>query len=157
MIDCLREAGYTFEHPAHLNESDIDTLMVIEEEAFPVDHYTRAQLLEEYEQDPGLFIVARNRVCNPVGYVSGAIDTEVGIVMSVAVKRDVRGFGIGSGLVGLMTDYLKSKGAQRLEAYARVDNVVSALVLGRFGFVVVDRVEDYYKDNSPALHFRARV
>src|SRR5690348_9297608 len=101
---------FSFEHPAILKESDVDTLLVIEQEAFPIDCYNREQLLEEYEKDPMLFIVSRNRDQIPVGYVSGNLEEQVGTVVSLAVDRRVRKMGIGNRLCGLMIDYLIDSG-----------------------------------------------
>lgn len=151
MIDHLCEVRYSFQHPANLSETDIEVLLAIEQDAFPIDFYNREQLLEEYQGDPWLFIVTRDKNNNPVGYVSGSIRDKIGDIVSIAVEKSLRGQGIGSCLTGLMIDYLRVRGAQRFEAHTRVDNMVSIRLFSKFGFVVVDRIEDYYRDRSPAL------
>ena len=151
MIDRLHEIGYSFQQPAVINDSDVETLLGIENEAFPTDSYNRDQLLEEYKKDPMLFIVARDVNKVPVGYVSAYIRDTTGCIVSIAVERNLRGSGIGSCLNSLMVDYLKSIGARLIKAHVKETNQGSIRFFERFGFVVVDRVEDYYQVGSSAL------
>lgn len=151
MIDRLHEIGYSFQQPAVINDSDIKTLLGIENEAFSTDSYNRDQLLEEYQKDPMLFIVARDANRVPVGYVSANIKDTTGRIVSIAVERSLRGLGIGNCLNGLMVDYLKSKGARLIKAHTRETNQGSIRFFERVGFVVVGRVENYYQVGSAAL------
>lgn len=157
MIDRLVEAGLSFQHPAVLNDLDVDRLLVIERNAFPIDFYNREQLLEEYLADPRMFIVARDREVMSVGYVSGDIKESIGSIVSVAVDPSLRGQGIGSCLTRLMMDHLTNCGVKLIEAHTREDNKGSIRLLGNFGFVIQNRVESYYRDGSSALLLRARL
>lgn len=157
MIDRLREFGYSFEQPPNLDDSDIAALLIIERESFPIDYYTREQLLEEYEVNPWLFVVARDSNNNSIGYTSGNLRGETGELVSVAVERSLRGIGIGSSLTSLLIEYLEGRGAKNLEAHTRIDNEPSLRMLNRFGFTVVSQIDDYYRDNSPSLLLRRAV
>lgn len=151
MINRLVEAGYSFQHPAVLNDFDVEALLQIERDAFPIDYYNKEQLLEEYEKNPLLFIVSRDKTNTPVGYISGDIKGIIGSIVSIAVRKDLRSLGIGSCLNRLMVDYLESMGTQTLQVHTREDNQGSVRLFERFGFAITDRVEGYYRDGSPAL------
>ncbi|MGQ9759718.1 MAG: ribosomal protein S18-alanine N-acetyltransferase [Candidatus Methanomethylicaceae archaeon] len=128
---------------------DLEEIYEIEKASFS-DPYPPA-LLKAFFFHPGAYLVAvlERRV---VGYTIGIIRFKsLGHVVSIAVKKDLRGRGIGKNLLTEIINRLKAMGAKKIRIEVRESNTVAISLYRKMGFVEKERVVGYYPDGETAL------
>lgn len=129
--------------------NDLNEIYEIEKEAFK-DPYPKA-LLKAFFYHPGVYIVA---TCEGkvVGYAIGIIRFHsLGHVISLAVKKEFHGKGIGKKLLGELMRRLGSIGAKKIRIEVRESNEVAINLYKKMGFVEKNKIPGYYPDGESAI------
>lgn len=137
--------------PEPITVGDLESLMDLENSAFPIDHWSEELMMQHFREHPEGFRVIRagKRV---VGYIfiDKISDTE-GLISSVAVLDEFRGLGLGETLVRLGMDLLKQQGFTRIILRTRVDNEPMKALTKKLGFQVRKTITNFYAENGDAL------
>ncbi|NHV61088.1 MAG: ribosomal protein S18-alanine N-acetyltransferase [Candidatus Verstraetearchaeota archaeon] len=129
--------------------NDLNEIYAIEKESFP-DPYPKP-LLKAFFFHPGAYIVAvvEKKV---VGYAIGIIRyRSLGHVISIAVRKDFRGKGIGKKLLNELIDRLFAMGAKKIRIEVRESNEIAINLYKKVGFVTKEKIIGYYPDGETAL------
>jgi ribosomal protein S18 acetylase RimI-like enzyme len=86
-----------------------------------------------------------------VGYSLARNAFGVGYLYSNAVLPEYRGRGIGIKMVQTRVSRLETIGCRLIQAHTTLDNRASAYVLKKCGFIPVQYVPDFYRDNVDAI------
>ena len=138
---------------------DIDPVLELEKELFPVDAWSRGMFWSELAHARGPEATRRYLVaCDGdrlVGYAGLAASGDLGDVQTIAVRRDQWGTGLG-GL--LLTELLRAASdfdCAEVMLECRVDNVRAQKLYERFGFEPIGFRRGYYQPgNVDALVMR---
>ncbi len=131
----------------HMRESDLDSVMEIEQASFPTPWSRNAFLSEITENRRACYLVARENG-RVAGYVGIWIILDEGHVTNLAVHPDFRRQGIGEQLMLAIMAYARSRGARRITLEVRVSNLVAQNLYRKLGFVSVGTRPGYYHDNG---------
>ncbi len=85
-----------------------------------------------------------------VGYVTVMDMGEDAKVMSIAVKKEFRGMGIGSKLMDEAINWCKIRGKKRLLLEVRISNFVAQNLYKKKGFRIIGITPKYYSDGEDA-------
>jgi len=85
-----------------------------------------------------------------VGYVVVSYREEEAKIMSLAVKKEFRGRGIGKMLLKEVIKNARGKGVKRLTLEVRVSNRVAQELYKKMGFEIAGILESYYSDGESA-------
>ncbi len=139
---------------------DIPAVIDINAETLP-EHYTDYFYYEILAVFPETFLVAE-RDGAVIGYVMCRIEygfshlrrlglARKGHIVSVAVKEQHRGKGVGTMLMRASQDEMTKKAATECYLEVRVSNSGAISLYQRLGYKVSGRLEAYYKDGEAAL------
>jgi ribosomal-protein-alanine N-acetyltransferase len=139
---------------------DIAAVIEINSETLP-EHYSDYFYYEILSEFPETFLVAElgGRV---VGYMMCRIEygfshlrrlglARKGHIVSVAVREEHRGRGVGSMLMRSCQEEMVKKTATESYLEVRVSNTEAIALYQRLGYKVSGRLEAYYKDGEAAL------
>ena len=139
---------------------DVQAVITINEEALP-EHYSDYFYYEILSEFPETFLVADLEGA-VIGYVMCRIEygfshlkrlglARKGHIVSVAVKEQHRGKGVGTVLMRASHDAMLGKSATETYLEVRVTNTEAIALYQRLGYKVTGRLEGYYKDGEAAL------
>ncbi|RUM33790.1 MAG: ribosomal-protein-alanine N-acetyltransferase [Archaeoglobus sp.] len=96
-----------------------------------------------------IFVAEINR--KVVGYVT-VMETEEGNakIMSIAVKKEYRGLGIGSKLLDEAIRWCKTRGKRKVLLEVRTSNFVAQELYKKKGFKIIGVTPNYYSDGEDA-------
>ena len=137
--------------PEPITVGDLESLMDLENSAFPIDHWSKDLMMRHFRENPEGFRVIRvgKRV---VGYIfTDRISDTEGLISSVAVLEEFRGLGLGETLVRLGVDLLKKQGFMSIIVRTRVDNEPMKALAKKLGFQVRKTIPNFYTENGDAL------
>ena len=129
--------------------ADVDAVMEIERASFPTDAWSEAAMRETFEA--GDAFVAEDADADAViGYAAvlapaGSGDADV---LTIAVREEHRGEGVGAALLGHMLETASTRGASRVFLEVRADNPVAQHLYDSRGFRVVGRRPRYYQPDG---------
>lgn len=128
--------------------NDLDSIYMIELESFP-DAYPKA-LLKAFFFIPGCIIVAESGD-GIIGYAIGIFrEDSTGHIVSIAVKNQRRGKGIGSALLSSLLKRFERNNMRKAALEVRKSNIKGKLLYEKFGFKKIGEVERYYQDSESA-------
>lgn len=88
-----------------------------------------------------------------VGYVvTMDLDQIRGKIVSIAVRKEFRGSGIGEHLMKRAIERLKEKGKKEIALEVRVSNYVAQNLYEKLGFKIVETIPNYYSDGEDAYY-----
>lgn len=88
-----------------------------------------------------------------VGYVvTMDIDKSTGKIVSIAVRKEFRGHGIGEALLKEAIRRLKARGKTKVALEVRVSNKPAQELYRKIGFKIVDTIPGYYSDGEDAYY-----
>ncbi|MEM0351210.1 MAG: ribosomal protein S18-alanine N-acetyltransferase [Archaeoglobaceae archaeon] len=88
-----------------------------------------------------------------VGYVvTMEVDKVTGKIVSIAVRKDFRGRGIGEALLRKAIERLRSRGKTRITLEVRVSNKPAQELYKKLGFKIMDTIPSYYSDGEDAYY-----
>jgi [ribosomal protein S18]-alanine N-acetyltransferase len=139
---------------------DIQSVININAETLP-EHYSDYFYYEILAEFPETFLVAELDG-SLMGYVMCRIEygfshlkrlglARKGHVVSIAVKEQHRGKGVGTMLMQASQQAMLAKGATESYLEVRVTNSEAIALYQRLGYKVSSRLEAYYKDGEAAL------
>lgn len=93
-----------------------------------------------------------------VGYVvTMDLDQFRGKIVSIAVKKEFRGSGIGEYLMKRAIERLKEKGKKEISLEVRVSNKIAQKLYEKLGFKIVETIPSYYMDGEDAYYMVLRL
>ena len=142
------------------DRDDVATVIKINEETLP-EHYSDYFYYEILAEFPEAFLVAELGGA-VVGYVMARIEygfshlkrlglSRKGHIVSIAVREQHRGQGIGSLLMEKAQEAMAAKGATESYLEVRVSNGEAINLYQKLGYRTAGRLEAYYKDGEAAL------
>jgi len=92
-----------------------------------------------------------------VGYVvTMELDKLRGKIISLAVKKEFRGSGIGEYLMRRAIERLREKGKKEIALEVRVSNKIAQKLYEKLGFKIVETIPNYYSDGEDAYYMVLR-
>lgn len=148
------------------DRDDVPSVIEINEETLP-EHYSDYFYYEILAEFPEAFLVAE-RGGAVIGYVMARIEygfshlkrlglSRKGHIVSVAVREQHRGQGVGSLLMLKAQEAMGGKGAGESYLEVRVSNLEAINLYQRLGYRTTGRLEGYYKDGEAALVMAAPI
>ncbi len=87
---------------------------------------------------------------NVVGYISVMDMNDSSKIISFAVKKEFRGYGVGSMLMDTAIQKCKERGKKSVMLEVRVSNERAQKLYKKKGFKVIDVIPGYYRDGEDA-------
>jgi len=142
------------------DREDVQAVININMEALP-EHYSDYFYYEILGEFPETFLVAEFEG-SLVGYVMCRIEygfshlkrlglARKGHIVSIAVREQHRGKGVGTMLVHAAQEAMEEKTATESYLEVRVTNGGAIALYQRLGYSITSRIEAYYKDGEAAL------
>lgn len=134
---------------------DLEDLVLLETAGFPIDSFTRRQLLYLITKAQGICLVEEDG-----GRILGMLvllwrrNSGSGSIYSVVVDPKVQGKGIGKRLMHEAEVIARQKGLKRLTLQVRLDNAVAIGLYKKLGYTEGGYLPQYYSDGQTAIHFR---
>ena len=139
---------------------DVQGVIEINAETLP-EHYSDYFYYEILSEFPETFLVAELGGAL-IGYVMSRIEygfsqlrklglARKGHIVSVAVREQHRGKGVGTMLMRAAQEAMVGKGATEAYLEVRVTNAEAIALYQRLGYKTTSRLEAYYKDGEAAL------
>ncbi|XRO76798.1 ribosomal protein S18-alanine N-acetyltransferase [Methanocaldococcus sp. 10A] len=130
--------------------NDLDAVEEIEKEAFKTQ-YPTGLILGIWAMYPNCFYVAEvNR--KVVGYILGTMDWGNGHIVSLAVKKEYRGLGIGTALLKTLENYyFNVANCNYIVLEVRVSNIVARKFYYKMGYKDRKLIPKYYEDGEDAI------
>ncbi|MCL5672949.1 MAG: ribosomal protein S18-alanine N-acetyltransferase [Thaumarchaeota archaeon] len=144
----------------HCDRDDIPAVMQINGETLP-EHYSDYFYYDILAEFPESFLVAETDGAI-AGYIMGRVEygfshlkklglARKGHVVSVAVKEEHRGKGVGSVLLKTAHEAMAARGGTECYLEVRVSNDQAINLYQRLGYRTSGRLEGYYRDGEAAL------
>jgi ribosomal-protein-alanine N-acetyltransferase len=130
-----------------LRASDIDEVLLIEEDLFGAERWTAGMLESELKQG-NYYLVARDETGAVAGYAGLAMAVPEAWVNNIAVRRDLQRRGIGRTLLEALLAEASRRGARRVLLEVAVDNQPAQDLYARYGFEVVNVRRRYYQPSN---------
>jgi ribosomal-protein-alanine N-acetyltransferase len=131
-------------------------VLEIEKTSFASDAYTRRMFLDLYRDCGELFLVAKRRG-RVEGYIVSGVRSGEAEIISIAVRPETRGAGVGSMLMRETLARCAASGVRRAWLMVRSGSRQAVRFYRRFGFRAAGRVADYYRDGEEALRMRKEL
>lgn len=145
----------TMAEPAQLRAmapADLADVLALEEELFPDDSWSPEMFADELGQPPGnrMYLVASERARPLAGYagmmfVPGGTQADV---LTIAVRPDRWGHGIGSLLLGALIGEARRRGCDEVFLEVRSDNDRARGLYRRRGFTEIGVRRGYYQPSG---------
>ena len=135
--------------------ADLDSLVELEKLSFETDRFHRRQLRYLLTKAQGTVLVHEWQ-----GQVSGALilswrkNSSVARIVSVAVRPEYRGQGIGTVLVSQAENLARARGLKKLKLEVRQDNQKAISFYEGHGYTRVALQPDYYGDGMAGVCYR---
>ena len=131
---------------------DLNRIIEIECNSFTTDVFSENTFLSLHHKCPNLFIVAEISII--VGYMVTCTVCKKGRIISIAIDPVYRRKGVGSDLVNLTFNQLKTSYIRTVELEVRITNSEGICFWKSFGFFPLKIVPDFYLDETDALIMR---
>lgn len=127
-----------------MTTEDIAAVMSIERALFPEDAWSERMMRDELfgVPDTRYYLVALEREI--VGYAGLAVIGDQGDVMTIAVRADHQGHGVGRALLTELIDEAARRGAADLLLEVRHDNARARELYHKLGFAEIGVRRGYY-------------
>lgn len=130
-----------------MTAADLPGVMEIERATFPDDAWSDAMMRDELSAVPDtrFYLVADDGGPGPlVGYAGLAVIEDQGDVMTIAVRADRQGHGVGRALLAELVAEAARRGAADLFLEVRHDNAPARRLYHDMGFVEIGVRRGYY-------------
>jgi ribosomal-protein-alanine N-acetyltransferase len=135
-----------------MREDDIERVQAIDKLSFSLPWPERAYRYELKENPASLLRVAEVEALDGKREVTGMavvwLILDEAHIATIAVHPDYRRQGVGERLLLAILEGSARRGAQHAMLEVRAGNQIARNLYQRFGFVVVGRRPNYYRDNS---------
>jgi len=134
-------------------DSHLAELFAIESHSFGEDSYRKEFFHRLCIDNRDLLLVARTGNCL-LGYVMGEWHQGAAEVISLAVRPEFRGHGLGRKLLQRLLARIARARVSRVFLMVRANNQVALNLYRSLGFRRLRRVETYYSDGQDAIRMR---
>jgi ribosomal-protein-alanine N-acetyltransferase len=139
--------------------SDLDELVALERDSFASDRLSRAQYRRHLDSDSAQVWVAsapsRQFLGSAVLFFRKR--SAVARLYSIASRREARGQGIGSALIGAAEAAAGQRRCRALRLEVRTDNAEAMRLYERLGFRRIGRYAKYYADGADAWRYEKEL
>ena len=135
-----------------MTEADLDEILAIENDSFPLP-WNRDHFLDELKSVHAFPLVAFDPEENVMGYICPRLLFDEGHILNVAVNRAFRGSGVGRLLVERVLRDCREGGADTVSLEVRPSNHAAISLYRQLGFVETGRRRNYYENGEDALLF----
>ena len=129
-----------------MTPADVDGMYAIELDTFSVP-WSREAIAAELENPCARYLVAQ-KDGEVVGYAGMWLVIDEAHVTNVAVRRDMRGMGLGAQLMEKLIQLAADSGMIWMTLEVRRSNKVAQSLYHKFGFIDVGYRKRYYEDNQ---------
>ena len=129
-----------------MNEFDIDSVLIVEEECFTLP-WSRAGFVAEMKNELAHYLVIVDRG-TIIGYAGMWLIVDEAHVTNVAILPEYRGQKLGEKLMSALIEHAKDRGALCMTLEVRTSNTVAQGLYAKFGFVSRGRRRNYYSDTQ---------
>ncbi len=137
------------------NKTDTEKLIEIETNSIVANTLSKQEILDIIKnKNYQIFVCKFNGEL--VGYVITQITDEVNIV-SIAVKREFRNFGIGTNLIKKVENFAKRKELNTISLEVSKTNVTAYLLYQKCGFKLRRVRKKYYSDGSDCFEMAKQI
>ena len=134
---------------------DVDAVVLLEQEVFGVDAWSRESVREELTGERRQALVAEDD--GLVGFAVTLRSDDVVDLQRIAVAPAHRRAGIARSLLAAVRRQVRADGGHRMLLEVSADNQAALAFYAAEGFVQIDRRPRYYRDGSDALVLRAAL
>ena len=137
---------------------DVQSVMAIEEELFPVDPWTQEMFWSELAQAPeGREVVVLESNGELVGYASMRVAGADGDINTIAVASHVQGKGFGRALMDWIIERFSARGVQQAFLEVRSNHDRAHDLYLSYGFTDIDVRKGYYDNDIDAIIMKLQV
>lgn len=135
-------------------KSDLDQILEIEQSCYPVPWDRQAFECEfsKQESNINIFLVAEERKSGKIaGYLAGNIIIGYVHILNIAVAREFRKMGLGTGFMKRAEQETFKRGLGTLTLEVRENNESAVKLYKKLGYVIKGRRIKYYENTDDAL------
>ncbi|MFZ0871870.1 MAG: GNAT family N-acetyltransferase [Rhodanobacter sp.] len=135
--------------------SDLDDLVMLEDQSFDSDRLSRAQYRRHLDSDSALVLVASANHRNFLGtaVVFFRKGSHVARLYSIAVKPEARGKGVGAVLLDAVEAAARQRRCQSVRLEVREDNADAVRLYERLAYRHIGHYPHYYQDGTHAWRY----
>jgi [ribosomal protein S18]-alanine N-acetyltransferase len=134
-----------------LGRNDLQSVLSLERELFPDDSWTPEMFHEELRQPVGtrLYLAAEDNRGQLIGYAGVLFSPDkTADILTIAVRPDRWGHGVGSALLGAMTETAARRGNSAVLLEVREDNPRARTLYRNRGFEEIGVRRGYYQPSG---------
>lgn len=134
-----------------LARSDLEAVLELEHELFPDDAWSPEMFRDEFSQPPGsrLYLAAEESKGRLIGYAGMLFSPDsTADVLTIAVRSDRWGRGVGSALLGALVDEASRRGHEAVILEVREDNPRARTLYRNRGFKEIGVRRGYYQPSG---------
>lgn len=136
--------------------SDLETLIGLEALTFPEDPWSDIMLAEELASPASRYWIAHGEDDTPLGYAGVKIGGDQADVMTIGVRPEARGRGLGAALLDTLLRWAADAGANEIFLDVRPSNAAAISLYESRGFVEIGRRPRYFRNPvEDAVEMRA--
>ena len=136
--------------------SDLETLIGLEALTFPEDPWSDVMLAEELSSPASRYWIACGEDDTPLGYAGVKIGGDQADVMTIGVRPEARGCGLGAALLDTLLRWAAAAGAHEIFLDVRPSNAAAIGLYESRGFVEIGRRPRYFRNPvEEAMEMRA--
>jgi len=129
-----------------MNEFDVDSVLIVEEQSFTVP-WSRAGFVGEMKNELAHYLVMVDSG-KIIGYAGMWIIVDEAHVTNVAILPAYRGRKLGEKLMSALIEHAKARGALCMTLEVRTSNIVAQNLYTKFGFAPKGIRRNYYSDTQ---------
>ena len=135
--------------------SDLDDLVMLEDQTFDSDRLSRAQYRRHLDSDSALVLVASANHRNFLGtaVVFFRKGSRVARLYSIASKPEARGKGVGAALLEAVEAAARQRHCHAVRLEVRDDNANAVHLYERLGYRHIGHYPHYYQDGTHAWRY----
>ena len=135
--------------------SDLDDLVMLEDQTFDSDRLSRAQYRRHLDSDSALVLVASANHRNFLGtaVVFFRKGSHVARLYSIASKPEARGKGVGAALLDAVEAAARQRRCHAVRLEVRDDNTGAVRLYERHGYHHIGHYPQYYQDGTNAWRY----
>ena len=135
---------------------DLELFAALEAEVFAEDPWTPYMLAEELSSPASRYWIARGEDDTPLGYAGVKIGGDQADVMTIGVRPEARGRGLGAALLDTLLRWAAAAGAHEIFLDVRPSNAAAIGLYESRGFVEIGRRPRYFRNPvEEAMEMRA--
>lgn len=129
---------------------DILRISEIEKECFPEEPWSFKMLAESFGSEAFHGVLAEDGG-EIIGYGGITIAADTADIDNIAVTEPYRNSGVGTAVLGALTEYARAKGVKKIFLEVRVSNAVAMVMYLKNGFTGAYARTRYYADGEDSL------